>query len=534
MLTNKKSLLALSVVSALALTACGSDNDDNVVVTPPVVNPPVIVSPEDPTPLSFVVTANVTDVDTTDVVANASLKFFETVDGENVPSTNVLDVNGNAVSTIDLTNGSFVFTLKEGSTVNSLIVIASATGYASKSFTLDLTDKSADLASLLELKSTNVEGVKETVVEQAVSGGSSAETITAQAASGGADSTVAVEAGTVMRDASGNAITGSKVSLALTTASKESGSAAQITPQGLSGVESNGVAITAGVANIEMKDDTGVKIKQFSSPIAVSVNVPATTKIASLGRTIQTGDQLDLSSYNEDTAKWSRETNKATVGEMVGTSSYKVNFTTNHLTFFAVSDAAPSCQSDMGVTISGDAVPAGGLYVNVSSVDAGVGGYLKPGATSATFIAASVAQYYGISAGATAKVTIRDTSGNVWYTSGTEVAVCGFLPVTLTNPVQTVSETFNLSTVCSNDATVTKPLSGATVTYSLPNKAASVASGSGGAYTLANLVQGSTYNVSINPRLAGVAPTSATITADGTAESATVSVACATSTGGTN
>lgn len=47
MFSNKRSLLALSVASAIALSGCGSDNDGNT-VTPPVVTPPVVVAPEAP------------------------------------------------------------------------------------------------------------------------------------------------------------------------------------------------------------------------------------------------------------------------------------------------------------------------------------------------------------------------------------------------------------------------------------------------------------------------------------------------------
>lgn len=89
MISNKKSLLALSVASALALSGCFSDDDDNVVVKPPEPTDPVIVAPETPAALAFAVSGNVVDIDTVDIVAPATIAFFE--DGE--PASNLVNMN---------------------------------------------------------------------------------------------------------------------------------------------------------------------------------------------------------------------------------------------------------------------------------------------------------------------------------------------------------------------------------------------------------------------------------------------------------
>ena len=77
-------------------------------------------------------------------------------------------------------------------------------------------------------------------------------------------------------------------------------------------------------------------------------------------------------------------------------------------------------------------------------------------------------------------------------------------------------------------------MSGALVKYSLANKKKVVASGSGGTFSLADLVEGSTYEVTINARIPltnGTKKDSTTITADGTSESIALTAVCETVTG---
>ncbi|MFC3031497.1 hypothetical protein ACFOEE_03035 [Pseudoalteromonas fenneropenaei] len=535
MLKNEKTLIAFAVASALTLTACGSDNDDNVVVNPPEPpTPPVVVVPEVPAALSFVVSANVTDVATSNVIPTATLRFFEQGTDANVPATNVLDVNGNAVDTVALTDGSFAFTLKEGSALNSLVVLVSATGYVTQSFILDLSDKSASITSDLGLTSKSAAGVGDVVVEKAVSGGTSTEDVTAEVASGAAAASVTVPAGTIMQDSAGNAITGTKVALNVTTASRSSGAAAQITPQGMNAAGQSSIAVSVGVANIEMNDDTGKKITKFSSPINVGMTVPADLQIPSLGRTLQTGDELSISSYDETTAKWTNETTKATIGaKNEANNTFNATFATNHLTFFSLNRSVPTCPTNIRALLSGSAVPSRGLAITLNTTDATVSSYLRPGSTEKLLLSQGIISRYSISSDATARVRVYDLDGNVWFTTGsTEVNVCGDIPITLTNPNATpVNETFNVIAVCSNDTTKTTPITGAVVQYRLPNKGYSTATGGeGGAYSLTNLTQGSTYEVKVNTRLAGIQ--TATITADGTAETMNVSLTCNTTTGG--
>ncbi|KJY90479.1 hypothetical protein CWB89_05710 [Pseudoalteromonas piscicida] len=537
MISNKKSLLALSVASALALSGCFSDDDNNVVITPPPEpTDPVVVAPETPTALAFVVSGNVVDVDTVDIVAPATITFFE--DGE--PTSNLVNVNGDAITQITTEDGSYTFTVKEGANVGVVTAVVAADGYFSKSFDIDLSneDSAATLEAELALVSKGGDEVVEASVSESVANATTASPVTAAAAKGKAGSDVTVPAGVQLRDASGNAVTGTSVSLTVGSADPTSSKISAVLPAGLSAGSTTSIKKPVGVSNIVMQDNNGTKIKQFSQEIDVSVSLPVATLAPSGDRTIQTGDQFDVSSNNEDTGKWQSETNKATVGALnaEGT-AYKASFKTDHLTFFTLSRSVPICTQGITVNVTGDTVPSSGLYVSMTSADASVSSYLRGGTTSKTVVSASTSARYGISSSATARVVIRDAAGNVWgnaSSTNAEVQVCnGPVSITLANPIQTtVNENVTVRAVCSNDTTVTEVIPGAIVKYrSSTTKPFRTAANNGDGTFALSALNGdvASYAVSVDPRIS--APFTTSITPDGTDETIDVSVACDTVTG---
>lgn len=537
MISNKKSLLALSVASALALSGCFSDDDNNVVITPPPEpTDPVVVAPETPTALAFAVSGNVVDVDTVDIVAPATITFFE--DGE--PTSNLVNVNGDAITQITTEDGSYTFTVKEGANVGIVTAVVAADGYFSKSFDIDLSneDSAATLEAELALVSKGGDEVVEASVSESVANATTASPVTAAAAKGKAGSDVTVPAGVQLRDASGNAVTGTSVSLTVGSADPTSSKISAVLPAGLSAGSTTSIKKPVGVSNIVMQDNNGTKIKQFSQEIDVSVSLPVATLAPSGDRTIQTGDQFDVSSNNEDTGKWQAETNKATVGALnaEGT-AYKASFKTDHLTFFTLSRSVPICTQGITVNVTGDTVPSSGLYVSMTSADASISSYLRGGSTSKTVVSASTSARYGISSTATARVVIRDAAGNVWgnaSSTNAEVQVCnGPVSITLANPIQTtVNENVTVRAVCSNDTTVTEVIPGAIVKYrSSTTKPFRTAANNGDGTFALSALNGdvASYAVSVDPRIS--APFTTSITPDGTDETIDVSVACDTVTG---
>ncbi|MFC3031496.1 hypothetical protein ACFOEE_03030 [Pseudoalteromonas fenneropenaei] len=521
MLTNKKTLLALSVVSALTLTACGSDNDDNVVVTPP--TPPVVVVPETPAALSFTVSGNVVNSTSGAPIEVTKLTFLE----GDVASTDIVDINGKAITELATTDGSYTFTLKDGADVTTLTVLVSAEGYISKSFALDLTDKSVSVAADLSLVSaTSGNGVVAATEKAAVSAGQVATEVAVTATQAGANTNVTVPAGTTLQDENGNAVSGTEVSLnvatAATTASATTAGIGDIIPAGLNSGTSTSVRQPLAAANIEMLDNAGNKIKKFSSPITLTLSVPESAGVT-------TGDTLKVSSYDEDKAKWTLDEFTATVGAFDAASkTYAASFQTSHLTLFTSTKEEPACTSGINFNVTG--ANASELVFHVFSSD----GYVIRNATGA---AVSSSSRNNLKADATARVLAFDAASlNVVFDSQTEVPVCGTVDVAVTAaPVTTVNENFAVTAVCSNDTTKTTALSGAIVKYRLPNRGFEQASEpTAGTYALTGLVEGSSYQVRVVPRGlgAGVGATDFTITANGTDESGSINIACNTTTGG--
>lgn len=526
----RKSLLSLSIASVFALTACGSDNDKTPTPEPPVI-PPIVVAPETPDALSFVVTGNVINIADSNIVADATINFLE----DGVASTNLVDVNGNAITSVTAAEGDFSFTLKEGATITEISAVVSAAGFISKGFNIDLdvADGIKVLPVQLALTSKTGAGITDKTETSTVDAGTVAEAIkvTPDAADVGKVAEVTIPAGVVLQDATGVAVTGTSVTLNVTSSAD---SASALLPQGLNTAGSDTVATPVGSASVVMMDENGTKIKKFSQEIEVTVQVPESAGVTE-------GQMLDITSFDEDTGKWTSEgDNKATIGDFNATTkTFPATFMTDHLTIFATTTSQPVCAEDIKLTYSGAAIPTSGLLVQISASDMPTVSYpVFSGTTELLVASADAAALIGVAADATANIKVTDVNGAVWHeTSGETTNICGNIAVELANPVTLVAESFALSSTCSNDTTITNPLPGAVVKYRIAGKGFSTASGDGaGNYALNDLVTGSAYDVRVIPRgtaFTDVAIQNFTITADGTDENGTVPVTCDTSTGGT-
>lgn len=530
--TYKYKLSALAVVSALGLAACGSDDDPEVVVPP---KPPVVVAPTTPAPLDFVVTGGITNASTGNVVTFANttagtvtLSFKE----GNTASANVVDLAGAAITSLTTIDGNFSFRLKSGATPTNFSVVVSAPGYLTKSYILDLSDTSQPISTLFELVAADATGLVAATQATAVTAGAVPAEVTVQASANNTSAGVTIPAGTVLQNAAGAAVAGTQVNLNIATAAKTGTGTtlSDIIPQGLNASTDNLVRVPVAGASVTMTDNQGNKIKKFSSPINVSLNVPA-------GNDVDEGDVVSISSYDEDTGVWTRDEFSATLGALnTTTNTYPASFQTDHLTFFGAGRTETVCPMAITYNITGTAVPAGGLGIYIESSDAIAIGSIAANVTSGQlFSAASVARF-GIYNGATGRVlvTARGDKSVVWYDSVNEVPICGAIPIVLGNPnAAPVNEDFNVNLVCSNDSTVTKALTGALVTYGLAGKTKVKANDNNdGSYSLTSLVQGSSYEVKVQPvGVSGAATTNFTVTANGTEETGTINMTCQTATG---
>ncbi|WP_339141609.1 hypothetical protein [Pseudoalteromonas galatheae] len=491
MISNKKSLLALSVASALALSGCFSDDDNNVVIPPPpdptdpvtVIQPPEDLVTEQP---AKVFSVNVVNKANSDVLEGAIVKFL--VNGQ--PATVITDVNGTEISSVTVDDtGNFNFFSKEGAS-GSVTAVVSQSGYVSKSFIIDLSTEVEegfiDIPLEFGLVAANTAGLKSAQQTATVASATTSAAVTANASEAGASSTVTVPANTVLRDADDEPVTGTEITLDVLAADASNTDATAIIPEGLNANSTTQVKTTLGVTNITMSDENGTKIKNFSSPINVSVNLPADSGVTA-------GDTLSISSHNEDTGTWSSETNMATVGAANTDGSFPASFETDHLTFFSIGKNAPLCTAGITLRLVGN-IPARGLAIELSSTDGTIGSYTRKEVKA--IIPASSAARYGISSNATAKVRLYDYSGNVWYNSQTEVPVCGEVTANIESTVETFDKNVTLNGVCAQDATVSADLSGSIVTYAKNGKAAGLAQAQGDStFKLSGIEAGASYKV---------------------------------------
>ncbi len=492
MLANKKSLLALSIASVLTLSGCFSDDDNNVVVEPPTKTEPEveIVAPEvDTEQPSKVFSVNVIDITNDEVRGNvlegATVSFL--VNGE--PATTLTNVNEEDLASVTVDDsGSFTFLTKAGAS-GEVTALVTQDGYVSKSFLVDLDavpeGDAKDIPLTFGLVSlTETQGVVAKTTPATVAS-STTEVISAGATEGSAGADLSVPVGTSLQDADGNVIEG-EVAISVLAADSTNTNTGLIIPEGLNSADSDTVADVQGVTSITMTaGDT--KVKQFTTPIDVSIALPADSGL-------NAGETLNVSSYNEDTGVWSSESQPATV-VMNDDGSHKATFKTDHLTFFTVSKSADKCTDGIAVSINSGTVPAGGLSITLSSADGSAGSYIRGGQTSKTVIPASVTSRYGISEDATANVRLFDRSGRDWFTA-TDVPICGTIPVTLGSPVTLIEKTLVLDGTCAQKQDVSVDLSGSIVTYAKEGKAASIAQALGESkFRLDGLEDGASYRI---------------------------------------
>jgi hypothetical protein len=524
-----------------------------------VVEPEPVLPPEVGEDLPLVISGAVLDAKTGAIIDGATVRFIE----NGAPATNVVDLDGNAITSATTVDGSFEVAVKGDSGIDGFTAVASASGYLDKSAFIEVVADQDVIAAQIELTAvTAAVGVAATEKEETVENATVAAEIVVDTDDNVAEeddttvgsATVTVPTAVVLQDSAGNPVTGTAIKLNVAFVeetdeqaanAEEATTVAAAIPPGINEVEDADLADTVSIplavaqVNVTATDtatNTTTQVKRFSQPITITFNLPATTRLRSEGRTVAEGDQFTVKSFDEDEGFWEVEPNKAIVGPE-GPKGFPAEFLVDHLTFFAVTDGVAACNQPINITYGGDAVPSSGLFVRIFSNDIDLNGFIRAGTTEESLTAAE-AKSLGIAANATAAVRVRDADGNIWAETDGEVEFCGDVALTLANPVELVDENLTITAVCSNDTTVTTPLTGALVKYRADaTRPYRIAAGNGnGTYSLLNMVSGTEYSVLVDTRLDGVdGLQTTTITADGTGEDLNVSLTCAggTGTGGT-
>lgn len=521
---------ALPTLLAIALSGCfGSSSKDERIVVPP---DPVVVGPVLPPALDVVVTGNVVDIDTINVIESATISFRE----GDAASQSIATVDGDPITQYVTEDGSFSFTLRDGASPDVVSLLVSAEGYFTKRFDIDFTTDEEEIEAELGLLTRVSDDTADAAVEEEVSGGTTGEEITAAAENENAAAEATVPQGTQLLTASGAPISGSSVTLRVGAINSNSTAMGSSVPAGLGAGTADAVVTPVGVVDVTMRDNQGNSVKRFSNPITVGLRLPADTMAPSGDRTIQPGDEFDLSSFDEDLGVWSMEDNKAVVGALndAGT-AYRASFQTDHLTLFAATNNMPVCQSDFVLNLSGDQISVPSLRLVFVSNDFNGSFSIRTDQSTHT-IRALTLSHFGASTSSTARVIIRSPVGDVLYDSE-EVQICGgTVNAELTNPNPApVNKVVNVFSVCSNDTSVRTRITGAVVSYRESGSGrpfASAIENSAGGYDMVNLNgQASGYTVKVNPRLPGVAEFTRSVSANSTAETLEFNVQCRVITG---
>lgn len=536
-------LKSLILGSLLVIGGC-SDSSSTL-------DPVEIVETPPPPPPIRVITGSVVDKLSGNVIDGAQVEFLET----DVAATNIVDIDGQTISSLTAAGGSFQISTKNG--ITSFTIVASADGYLSDSVEVSFDAETESLITQVSLVAEATEGVvavtEETIFEVPITTTTAEITITTEEPVSDEDTTegsaeVVIPAAVELQDAAGNPVAVSTLKVEVTyveaqevddtSPEEEVVTIASVIPEGLNADAGDAVAETEvlvpiGVAEVNMTNENDVEIKSFSQNITITINLPADTFIPSADRTVIEGDQFTVRSYDEETKLWSTEPNKAIVGPVNADGVYPANLLVKHLTFFALTDGVAVCESPISFSFSGDAIPTSGLQFSIKSNDIDFVETIGQGDSSLS-ISAFAAKLMGVAANAEASIAVKDFGGKTWYSSGGEVALCGkSISVVLANPVVTVDEDLDIVQECSNDETVFSAIENAIVTYQLDSNSVQYKAEetSAGSYTLVNLdIAEASYLVSVNTRT-DVPNQTLTITPDGTDENLVISVECSVVTG---
>lgn len=167
--------------------------------------------------------------------------------------------------------------------------------------------------------------------------------------------TVGVPAGTSFKDADGKAISGSnlQVNMAEFDNSEESMSVfpgGSMTATDVLGPNNSTSALTfipAGFLNLDMSVNN-IAVRLFSQPISLSMGIDTDYKNPGTDAAVKAGDMLAVYSYQVESGQWKFESNVPVISS---NGKLKVDFTTNHLTWYMVGKAVEACTSGLTLNI---------------------------------------------------------------------------------------------------------------------------------------------------------------------------------------
>lgn len=353
------SLAAIGLTSGLIGCGSGGAPDDLTVTTP--VREPItakykyqfaFVNALDDKPITDTLTVSFTGV---------SVDNGEIVDPENTSvkgktyttSTGVFA----AAANFDLVADGDVFTvlagnLSKGWNTSGTQILKSTSKEGIQTVTIKLTNTTTNVAAINADTSLGLAAATSTVTAGAggvIASDTSLATAakTVESVDGGGKTEpvgtakIVIPAGTVAKDASGNVASGSLKLSVIKYSNAEADSLAAF-PGGFAvsavtetGTTATGPFVTGGFAQFNVTDSTGKAIKNFDTPVQLSIDLPKTSINPNTKATVKAGDTYPVWSFDEITGKWKFEAN-GVISEKTpeDPSNFQVNFSANHLSYW--------------------------------------------------------------------------------------------------------------------------------------------------------------------------------------------------------
>ena len=324
----------------------------------------------------------VTDKVTGDLISNARVDFFE---GSEKATNVVFGVDDTPTDGQDLTDGTFQVNAVD---IVKFRAVASAAGYLDKTAIVEFDAEAQVVYVVLELIAEEVEGVAaaEEVFSESIGEDFAvkAEGITLTSDDSAGDKTtegqaeVAITGGIQFLDENDQVIEVAAVNLEVsyietqeaTDEDEEVLSIADVIPEGLNSDDTiDEVLVPVGVTEVNMTDENGTPIKNFSGDITITLYLPATTIDPATGNSITQASSFRVRTYDTETQVWTTEPEDAVTVLAQQGGLFPVEVTVDHLTIFALTAEVTACANDATLNFTGSAVPATGLELVVEAGD---------------------------------------------------------------------------------------------------------------------------------------------------------------------
>ncbi|MCH8011496.1 MAG: hypothetical protein IIA61_06050 [Candidatus Marinimicrobia bacterium] len=302
-------------------------------------------------PVAMVFGGQIVNAATRQPLSNTSVNVTLSGDG----SKHVVDLAGNSVTSLRITSGFLTFALEEGIKPSAASpikfnIIVHAEGFipSSKPMVIEDTRNQQFTIRMVEIGNTP-EGVVATVVTEGQVDESGAVTEdliveTSPEPNTGATASISIEKGTIIRDASGNLLSG-KLTTSVVYYNNQSEQSLAAFPGGFfvtitedaTGSPAEGTFVSAGFVAIEITDESGNVAASFDPPVTITMQVPEGTINPQTEVEVKSGDVIPIWSYNNETGEWKWEYDavaEVTGGLSKGNGKSSLSFPVRHMSLF--------------------------------------------------------------------------------------------------------------------------------------------------------------------------------------------------------